>query len=278
MCATCGCSSGGPTVTNLADEPAVAHAHAHDGEHGHAHNHDDGDHGHSHDHDDGHGHSHEPGTVVTETVTLEQQVLAQNDLGAALNRGWFEGRDILALNLMSSPGAGKTTLLVRTITDLAGERELAVIEGDQETLFDAERIKATGAKVVQINTGSGCHLDADMLARGLRSLSPASGSIVLIENVGNLVCPALFDLGEAARVVIMSVTEGDDKPLKYPHMFRTADLLILNKVDLLPHVDFDVERCAADARRLKPDLEVLAVSATKGGGLDQWYDWLKRSG
>ncbi len=289
MCATCGCSSGGPTVTNLADEPTVAHARAHDGEHGHAHNHDDGGHGHSHDHDGGdhghshghdddHGHSHEPGTVVTETVTLEQQVLAQNDLGAARNRGWFEGRDILALNLMSSPGAGKTTLLVRTITDLAGERELAVIEGDQETLFDAERIKATGAKVVQINTGSGCHLDADMLARGLRSLSPASGSVVLIENVGNLVCPALFDLGEAARVVIMSVTEGDDKPLKYPHMFRTADLLILNKVDLLPHVDFDVERCTADARRLKPDLEVLAVSATKGDGLDQWYDWLKRSG
>ncbi|MGI8937797.1 MAG: hydrogenase nickel incorporation protein HypB [Iamia sp.] len=213
-------------------------------------------------------------TPATETLTLEQEVLAQNDLGAARNRGWFEGRDILAVNLMSSPGSGKTTLLERTIADLAGRREMAVIEGDQETLFDADRIRATGAKVVQINTGSGCHLDADMLARGLRVLEPNAGSIVLIENVGNLVCPALFDLGEAAKVVIMSVTEGADKPLKYPHMFRAADLVVLNKVDLLPYVDFDVDRCIADARRLNPDVEVLPLSATKGDGLDAWYDWL----
>ncbi|MGI8756342.1 MAG: hydrogenase nickel incorporation protein HypB [Acidimicrobiales bacterium] len=249
MCATCGCSSGDALVTDLTH-----------------------DHDHPHDHD--HSHEHPPGAVATETLTLEEQVLARNDLGAARNRGWFEGRDILALNLMSSPGAGKTTLLVRTIEDLADRRELAVIEGDQETVFDAERIKATGAKVVQINTGSGCHLDAEMLRRGRSVLEPSAGSVVLIENVGNLVCPALFDLGESVRVVIMSVTEGADKPLKYPHMFRSADLLLLNKSDLLPYVDFDIERCTADARRLKPDLEVLTVSATTGSGLDGWYDWL----
>lgn len=262
MCATCGCSEGGAVVTDL--------DHHHD--HPHA-DHDHLGHGADHDHDHGHGHGH-----GTETITLEQRVLARNDLGAARNRGWFEGRDILALNLMSSPGSGKTTLLVRTITDLAGRRELSVVEGDQETLLDAERIRATGAKVVQINTGSGCHLDAEMLARGLRTLDPAAGSVVLIENVGNLVCPALFDLGEAARVVIMSVTEGDDKPRKYPHMFRSADLLVLNKVDLLPYVDFDVERCVDDARCLNPDLEVVEISATRGDGLDHWYGWLASRG
>jgi len=263
MCSTCGCSGDGEAVIT---DPA--HTHDHDHEH---------EHDRSHDHEHEHGTApHVHATMTTETVTLEERVLAQNDLGAARNRGWFEGRDILALNLMSSPGAGKTTLLVRTIADLATRRELSVIEGDQETLLDAERIRAAGAKVVQINTGSGCHLDADMLARGLRVLDPTPGSVVLIENVGNLVCPALFDLGESARVVIMSVTEGDDKPLKYPHMFRSADLLILNKVDLLPHVDFEVERCISDARRLKPDLEVVQVSATKGDGLDDWYAWLER--
>ncbi|HXH56630.1 hydrogenase nickel incorporation protein HypB [Iamia sp.] len=269
MCSTCGCAGDGdPVIT----DPAHVHSHDHDHDHepGHSHGH-----GHSHDGEGAAPHVQAP--VTTETLTLEQKVLAENDLGAARNRGWFDGRGILALNLMSSPGAGKTTLLVRTITDLAGRRELSVVEGDQETLFDAERIRATGTKVVQINTGSGCHLDADMLARGLRVLDPAVGSVVLIENVGNLVCPALFDLGESARVVIMSVTEGGDKPLKYPHMFRSADLLILNKVDLLPYVDFDVGRCTADARRLKPDLEVLAVSATTGDGLDQWYAWLDRT-
>jgi len=263
MCSTCGCSGDGEAVIT---DPAHTHDHDHDHEHDR-----------SHDHEHEHGTApHVHATMTTETVTLEERVLAQNDLGAARNRGWFEGRDILALNLMSSPGAGKTTLLVRTIADLATQRELSVIEGDQETLLDAERIRAAGAKVVQINTGSGCHLDADMLARGLRVLDPTPGSVVLIENVGNLVCPALFDLGESARVVIMSVTEGDDKPLKYPHMFRSADLLILNKVDLLPHVDFEVERCISDARRLKPDLEVVQGSATKGDGLGDSYAWLER--
>ncbi len=289
MCATCGCDGdGGTRVTDPAHPDRAESDHTHDDSHSHGDRHDhDHDHAHSHDdahsYDDAHAHGGEVTRAAgaqarapkaTETLTLEQEVLAQNDMGAARNRGWFEGRDILAVNLMSSPGSGKTTLLERTIADLAGRREMAVVEGDQETLFDAERIRATGAKVVQINTGSGCHLDADMLARGLRVLEPSAGSIVLIENVGNLVCPALFDLGEAAKVVIMSVTEGADKPLKYPHMFRAADLVVLNKVDLLPYVDFDVDRCIADARRLNPDVEVLPLSATKGDGLDAWYDWL----
>ncbi len=280
MCTTCGCSDGGEAViTDPADVHHHEHGHGHEHEHDHDHEHEHG-HDHEHGHEHGHGqdaapHLHTPAT--TETLTLEQKILAENDLAAARNRGWFEGRQILALNLMSSPGAGKTTLLVRTISDLAGRRDIAVIEGDQETLLDAERIRATGTKVVQINTGSGCHLDADMLARGVGVLEPAVGSVVLIENVGNLVCPALFDLGESARVVIMSVTEGADKPRKYPHMFRSADLLILNKIDLLPHVDFDVDRCIHDARLLNPELEVLTVSATKGDGLEQWYSWLDRA-
>jgi hydrogenase nickel incorporation protein HypB len=255
MCATCGCSDEtGVTVV----DPGHDHTHPHD-------------HGHEHTHEPDHAHEQ----ATTRTVTLEREVLAKNDLSASRNRGWFEGRGIIALNLMSSPGSGKTTLLERTIRDLSDERELSVIEGDQETLLDAERIRSTGARVVQINTGQGCHLDADMLARGVRTLDPSAGSVVFIENVGNLVCPALFDLGEAARVVIMSVTEGADKPLKYPHMFRSADLLLLNKMDLLPHVTFDVEACIADARRLRPDLIVLPLSATRGDGLDAWYAWLR---
>ncbi|CAN5291109.1 hydrogenase nickel incorporation protein HypB [soil metagenome] len=261
MCATCGCSGeSGPVVTDL-DHP-----------HDHPQHHD-----HRRDHEHPHDHPHPPHEQPnTRTVVLEQEVLAKNDLLAARNRGWFEGRGILALNLMSSPGAGKTTLLERTIRDLSGELALSVIEGDQETLLDAERIRATGVRVVQINTGSGCHLDADMLARGLRSLGPAANSVVFIENVGNLVCPALFDLGERARVVVMSVTEGDDKPLKYPHMFRAADVLLLNKLDLLPYVSFDVDRCIGYARQLNPDLQVLTVSATRGDDLDSWYDWLRQ--
>jgi len=202
-------------------------------------------------------------------------VLAKNDMLAARNRGWFEGRSIVALNLMSSPGAGKTSLLERTIRDLSPELSLSVIEGDQETVLDAERIRATGSRVVQINTGSGCHLDADMLAQGIRSLDPPAQSVVFIENVGNLVCPALFDLGEQSKVVIMSVTEGDDKPLKYPHMFRAANLLVLNKLDLLPYVNFDVERCIGYARQINPDIEVLTLSVTAGADLDRWYDWLR---
>ena len=193
---------------------------------------------------------------------MEVDVLAKNDGLAAANREEFARRGIVVLNLMSSPGSGKTTLLERTVRSLGAELPMAVLEGDQETVLDADRISAAGAHVVQINTGAGCHLDAGMVARALPSLAPADGSVVFVENVGNLVCPALFDLGERARVVIMSVTEGADKPLKYPHMFRTADLVLLNKVDLLPYVDFDVAACVAAARRARPGVAVLEVAAT----------------
>jgi hydrogenase nickel incorporation protein HypB len=208
-------------------------------------------------------------------IALERHLLAKNDKLAERNRGWFSGRDILALNLVSSPGAGKTSLLERLLSDLRTEIPMSVIEGDQETLNDAERIRATGCDVVQINTGTGCHLDAEMLARGLDRLNPALGSVLLIENVGNLVCPALFDLGEHCKVVIASVTEGDDKPLKYPHMFRASELLLLNKIDLLPHVRFDVEKFEDAARRVNPELQILSVSATRGDGLGAVYDWLR---
>jgi hydrogenase nickel incorporation protein HypB len=210
------------------------------------------------------------------TLDLEARVLAKNDRLAADNRAWFAARDILALNLVSSPGAGKTTLLVRTIEDLLPRRPIYVIEGDQETSRDADRIRRTGAPAVQLNTGTGCHLEADMVARGVDELAPAPGSLVLIENVGNLVCPALFDLGERAKVAILSVTEGDDKPLKYPHMFRAAELLVLSKLDLLPHVEFDVAAAIAHAKQVNPAITVLCVSARTGQGLADWYAWLDR--
>jgi len=194
---------------------------------------------------------------------------------AAKNRAWFAGREILALNLVSSPGSGKTTLLERTIRDLKSELKLYVVEGDQATANDGERIRAAGAPAVQVNTGAGCHLEADMVARGLAELKPPPGSIVMIENVGNLVCPAMFDLGERAKVVILSVTEGEDKPLKYPHMFRAAEVMILNKTDLLPHVDFDIARAIANAYEVNPDITVLQVSARSGEGLADWYGWLR---
>lgn len=236
------------------------------------HEHHDHDHGHHHGHEHHHDHAHQHGP----TVALEQAILAKNERLARRNRAWLEGRGILALNLMSAPGAGKTTLLERTIGAFGKEMPISVIEGDQETTLDAERIRATGCRVVQLNTGTGCHLDAKMLARALEQLAPPSRSVVMIENVGNLVCPALFDLGERARVVVLSVTEGDDKPLKYPHMFKAAGLLILNKVDLLPHVDFEVERCIDDARRINPTIECLQLSARSGQGIDAWCDWLRR--
>ncbi len=215
----------------------------------------------------GSGHSH----TSTETLTLEERVLAKNDHLAGHNRAWLARRGVVAINLMSSPGSGKTTLLERTVRSL--DVPLCVIEGDQETSFDADRIKAAGAPVLQINTGSGCHLDASMVQAALVSLDPTSG-VVLIENVGNLVCPALFDLGEAARVVIMSVTEGADKPRKYPHIFASATVVVLNKIDLVPYVDFDLERFAGDLSLVNPAAAVLSVSATRGDGLAAWYSWL----
>ncbi|EQD85196.1 hydrogenase expression protein HypC [Saccharopolyspora erythraea D] len=204
-------------------------------------------------------------------------MLAKNDRLAEQNRRWLSGNGVLALNLMSSPGSGKTTLLERTLRELGTEVGVSVVEGDQETRFDAERIRATGCRVVQVNTGAGCHLDAGMLGDALRALDPPRRSVVFVENVGNLVCPALFDLGERFRVVIASVTEGADKPLKYPHMFRTADLVVLNKVDLLPHLDFDVEAFAANVRQVRPRARIVEVSATTGQGLDRWYGWLRDS-
>ena len=209
-----------------------------------------------------------------ETVTLEQKVLAKNDALAEANRERLAGLGILAVNLMSSPGSGKTTLLERTIRDTADRRGVAVIEGDQETPLDADRIRRTGCPVVQVNTGAGCHLEAKMVGEALDALDPAAGSLLFIENVGNLVCPALFDLGENGKVVIVSVTEGTDKPLKYPYMFAAADLVIVNKTDLLPYVDFDLAACRAHIKAVNPVAHVLAVSATTGDNLESWYAWL----
>jgi hydrogenase nickel incorporation protein HypB len=209
-------------------------------------------------------------------VQIEQDILGENDRFADGNRAFFAGRGILALNLVSSPGSGKTTLLVRTIDDLGGRMPLAVIEGDQQTSFDADRIRATGVPALQINTGKGCHLDAHMVGHGVERLDPVPGAVLFIENVGNLVCPAAFDLGEAHKVVMLSVTEGDDKPLKYPDMFHAADLMLLTKIDLLPHVPFEVDRCVEFARRINPAIEVIHLSATSGEGLDAWYRWIDR--
>jgi len=252
MCQTCGCSdAAGLRVTTLDDVAGGGHHHH---EHDHDHHHDD--------------------SVVSRLVRIEQDLLAKNDDLAAHNRGWLAERDMVAVNLMSSPGAGKTSLLERTIRETPWDRTICVVEGDQETLVDADRIKATGAAVVQINTGAGCHVDADMLHRGLVALDPSEGSLLFVENVGNLVCPALFDLGEAAKVVIISVTEGNDKPLKYPHMFAAADLVVVNKIDLLPYVDFDLDRCARDARSVNPGVTLMPVSVRTGDGMAAWYRWL----
>ncbi|MCW2704561.1 MAG: hypB [Blastococcus sp.] len=248
MCGTCGCGESDVRVEALADgRGPVATA----------------------DHDHSHGHDPVPGVVEIETA-----LLAKNDHLARHNRAWLAERGITALNLMSSPGSGKTSLLRRTITELAPVRPIGVIEGDQETRIDAEKIRGTGAPVVQINTGAGCHLDADMLARGLAELAPPPGSLVFVENVGNLVCPALFDLGEAAKVVVVSVTEGEDKPLKYPYMFSVADVVVINKIDLLPYVDVRLDRLVAHCRSVNADALVLPLSVTTGEGTAAWGEWL----
>lgn len=220
----------------------------------------------------GHRHHH-PGQG--HVVTVEEQLLSANARHATQNREMFQRRGICALNLVSSPGAGKTTLLVNTLLELAGTLPVAVIEGDQQTSFDADRIRETGVEAVQINTGKGCHLDAHMVGHAVAKLDLSTGGLLLIENVGNLVCPAEFDLGENRRVVILSVTEGEDKPLKYPQIFRSADLMVLNKCDLLPYLEFDVERCLGWARQVNPQLQVLSLSATTGEGLPAWLDWLQ---
>ena len=270
MCTTCGCSHGEVTIDG---EGGHAHPHEHDHHHPHGHDHH---HDHGHDHHHGPlGAAHAPGLSAARIVEIEENILAHNDHLAAHNREAFERDNILTLNLVSSPGSGKTTLLVETAKALAGRVPITVIEGDQQTDLDASRVRETGAKAVQVNTGKGCHLDADMVRRALRTLEPEPGGVLFIENVGNLVCPAGFDLGEAAKVVILSVTEGEDKPLKYPDMFRAARLMVLNKADLLPYVPFDVETCIAYARRVNPQIGVLTVSALTGEGMARWYGWIE---
>ncbi len=271
MCSTCGCSDHANVHVNDAHGASEGHGHAPFHEHGN---------GESHTHIGAAHHVHDLGAVDTSRIAriihLEQDILAKNALIAARNREWFEGRQILALNMMSSPGAGKTTLLERTICGLAGNRPVMVIEGDQETRRDAARITQAGAQAVQINTGSGCHLDAAMVSAAIGKLALQKGSLLVIENVGNLVCPALFDLGESLRVVVMSVTEGEDKPLKYPNMFRFADILLLNKIDLLPCLQFSIEECVNYAHRVNPELGIFRLSAITGDGLDAWYGWLHK--
>lgn len=293
MCATCGCQGDKTTMLDLqtGETTTIGAPHLHPGEvphsHTHAdvHGHDPGelhDHDHAephdpnhHDHGPHHHSAHRHGHSHVNVLDVETRILAKNDALAAKNRAWFAGREIVALNVVSSPGAGKTSFLERTIRDLGGQSLLYVIEGDQATANDGERIRKAGAAVVQINTGTGCHLDAAMVTRAVASLKPAPGSLVLIENVGNLVCPALFDLGERAKVVIFPVTDGEDKPLKYPHIFRAAEIVILNKIDLLPHLGFARAEALANVRRVNPTALILEVSARTGEGMADWYHWLR---
>jgi len=301
MCTVCGCG-------DASADPGQGHGHAH--EHGHAHgHHHHHDHDHPHDHDHAHGHDHDhthdhhvdmsdhthppaetgridfgggiagvhvAGLPQNRIVQIERDILAKNDAYAAANRARLAASRTFALNLVSSPGSGKTSLLVKTITELKDRYPIAVIEGDQQTANDAERVRSTGAPAIQINTGKGCHLDAHMVGHALDQLPAHKGGLLFIENVGNLVCPAGFDLGEAHKVVVLSVTEGEDKPLKYPNMFAAADLLLLNKIDLLPHLDFDLAATIEYARRVNPKIEVLMVSARSGEGLPAFYAWIAK--
>lgn len=256
MCATCGCdANGSESIKHFGEDH---HHHEHEHHHGHDHHHD-------------HGHSH--GKTIVE---VEKDVLHENNLLAQRNRGYFDAKNILALNLVSSPGSGKTSLLERTLTDLKNQFPFYVIEGDQQTSRDADRIHATGTKVAQINTGKGCHLDAHMILHAIQGMKPQENAILFIENVGNLVCPAMFDLGEKERVVIISTTEGDDKPIKYPDMFHTSTLCIINKIDLLPYVPFSMDKVKEYAKQVNPKLEFIEVSCTSGEGLNNWYQWLKQ--
>jgi len=282
MCVTCGCSVG---EVKIEGEQAHEHAHDHvhpDGsshshdhphDHTHAHDHADGQ-AHPHSHDETPAHAHAPGVTPKRMVQIEQDILAKNNAYAQANRQSLAERGIFALNLVSSPGSGKTTLLCKTIA-LLGQQAVAVIEGDQQTSQDADRIRATGAQAIQINTGKGCHLDAHMVGHAMEQLKLEDESLMMIENVGNLVCPAAFDLGEAHKVVILSVTEGEDKPIKYPDMFRAASLMLLNKIDLLPHLNYDVDAAIGFARRVNPGIHVIQLSATSGEGMDEWLAFLR---
>ena len=271
MCTVCGCGEG---ETQIEGENPHQHDHDHDHSHHHDHAHD---HQHIHDYGQGPAHAHAPGMSQSRMVKIEQDILGKNNQYAQANRSRLAQQGMLVLNLVSSPGSGKTSLLTRTLETLKNEMPLSVIEGDQQTSQDADRIRATGVSAIQINTGKGCHLDAHQVGHAIDHLSPQDTSVLFIENVGNLVCPAAFDLGEAHKVAILSITEGEDKPIKYPDMFHAADLLLLNKIDLLPHLDFNVDQCIEYARKVNPGLRVLQVSATTGEGLDNWYEWIRLS-
>ena len=284
MCETCGCGNNeGFKIHNPHQTPNNSndHTHEHNHEnddglshtHDHLHEHDhSGIHSHDHSHDDGHNHSHEHSHQ--KVINLNVDILSANNITAGLNRRFFEGRKVLCLNMVSSPGSGKTLILEKTINNLIASRQIYVIEGDQQTILDAERIEKAGAPAIQINTGSGCHLDAKMIESAIEKIDLGTNSILFIENVGNLVCPAMFDLGEYKRVVVISVTEGEDKPLKYPYMFQTSHLCIINKSDLIPYVDFRTDELIKNARSVNPSLEILSVSAKNGEGMNLWYEWI----
>lgn len=304
MCDTCGCSD--PSNATRYTIPGHDHAHEHHTDHNHEHGHGQGHihdsehshkhphthshehghpHDHNHDHEQGHTHehehthfhehTHEHGHSHSKTIQLEVDVLAMNNKLAERNRGYFEAKGIKAINLVSSPGSGKTILLEKTIVALKDELPFYVIEGDQQTLNDAQRIQATGAPVIQINTGNGCHLDATMINNAVKQLDVTNNALLIIENVGNLVCPSLFDLGEARRVVVISTTEGDDKPLKYPTMFHTSDICIINKTDLLPYVEFSIQKAKENALKINHHLKFFEVSAKTGEGMTEWCNWLR---
>lgn len=306
MCGTCGCGDENSVTirkpgeeNNLhnhshvhADGTIHEHEHDHSHSHGHSeshdhihehnHEHDHGDgkvHSHSHDHEHGHthDHSHDYAHAHAIEIKIEQDILHKNDKLAERNRGYFEAKNILSINMVSSPGSGKTSLLERTIKEMKNNFDFFIVEGDQQTMNDAERIQAAGAPAIQVNTGQGCHLDADMVNRAVKALEVKDNSVLFIENVGNLVCPAMFDLGESKRVVVISVTEGEDKPIKYPAMFSTSDICIINKTDLLPYLDFDVEKLKNYALRVNHHLEFIELSVKNGEGMNNWYEWLKNT-
>ena len=282
MCGTCGCGSeeNGVTILSPKENKKDEHHH-HDGDHSHSHSHDHDHHNHGHSHDHSHNHSHPDNHSHNHddhrktVIDLEQDILQHNSVMAARNRGYFEAKNIFALNLVSSPGSGKTALLEKTITDLKDETSFYVIEGDQQTLNDANRIEALNIPVIQINTGKGCHLESDMVYEAVKKLEIKDHSVLMIENVGNLVCPSMFDLGEAKRVVIVSTTEGEDKPIKYPDMFHTSDICIINKIDLLPYLNMEIDKLKEYALQVNPNLQFFEVSAITGEGMSKWYDWLK---
>jgi len=274
MCGTCGCGSGenGVSIQNPKEIKTHVHEHEHhdpDAEHGHSHEHTHDGHTHSHDHAQDHHHK----TIIE----VEQDILHHNDVMAARNRGYFDAKNIFALNLVSSPGSGKTSLLERTLKDLKAEIPFFVIEGDQQTLNDANRIAAIDIPVIQINTGKGCHLESDMIYDAVKKLDISDNAVLMIENVGNLVCPSMFDLGESKRVVIISTTEGEDKPIKYPDMFHTSDLCIINKIDLLPYLNIDLEKLKQYALKVNPKLQFIELAATTGEGMEAWYQWLREN-